>query len=242
MTWAWVKTPLKWLWLKIQQEGLRRFWSMFPLTRVPFWYRFFEPQPNGWCNCPKMGSHRFRPTAKNRSPFQELATEIFCSTCPQTCATQTPRRGKKEQDARGNTATRCGKRLNSIHPGAWVEMAMGHKTISVPPFWGGWTPMYHLFDVHPGHRGLTHSHMSDSPSHAAVLNCIETLSIPGFHVSRTPPNDAPRTHNPCQRLELHGSKWEVPPSLPSSSCARAEEELGRKPSALSLCIHLTRMI
>ena len=32
-----------WLWLKI--KGLRRFWSMFPLTRDPFWYRFFEPQP-----------------------------------------------------------------------------------------------------------------------------------------------------------------------------------------------------
>ena len=25
-----------WLWLKIKQEGLRRSWSMFPLTRVPF--------------------------------------------------------------------------------------------------------------------------------------------------------------------------------------------------------------
>ena len=36
----------KWVWLKIKQEGLRRFWSMFPLTRVAFWYRFFEPQPN----------------------------------------------------------------------------------------------------------------------------------------------------------------------------------------------------
>ena len=34
------------MWLKIEQEGLRRFWSMFPLTRVPFWYRFFEPLPN----------------------------------------------------------------------------------------------------------------------------------------------------------------------------------------------------
>ena len=33
-----------WVWLKIKQEGLRRLWSMFPLTRVPFWYRFFEPQ------------------------------------------------------------------------------------------------------------------------------------------------------------------------------------------------------
>ena len=35
-----------WQWLKIKQEGFRRFWSMFPRTdRVPFWYRFFEPQP-----------------------------------------------------------------------------------------------------------------------------------------------------------------------------------------------------
>ena len=33
------------IWLKIKQEGLRRFWSMFPLTSVPFWFRFSEPQP-----------------------------------------------------------------------------------------------------------------------------------------------------------------------------------------------------
>ena len=25
-----------WVWLKIKQEGLRRFWFMFPLTRVPY--------------------------------------------------------------------------------------------------------------------------------------------------------------------------------------------------------------
>ena len=34
-----------WLWLKITQEGLRGFWSVFPLTKVPFWNRFFEPLP-----------------------------------------------------------------------------------------------------------------------------------------------------------------------------------------------------
>ena len=32
---------------QIKQEGLRRCWSRCPLTRVPCWYRFFEPQPNG---------------------------------------------------------------------------------------------------------------------------------------------------------------------------------------------------
>ena len=36
-------------WLKIKQEGLRRCWSMFPLTRVPCWYRFFEPLPFHYC-------------------------------------------------------------------------------------------------------------------------------------------------------------------------------------------------
>ena len=30
---------------QIQQERLRRFWPLFPLTRVPFWFQFFEPQP-----------------------------------------------------------------------------------------------------------------------------------------------------------------------------------------------------
>ena len=34
-----------WVWLKIKQEGLRRFWSMFPFTRVPFWVPIFDPQP-----------------------------------------------------------------------------------------------------------------------------------------------------------------------------------------------------
>ena len=38
-----------WVWLKMfnrrgKPPGLA---TMFPLTRVPFWYRFFEPQPFG---------------------------------------------------------------------------------------------------------------------------------------------------------------------------------------------------
>ena len=49
------------MWLKIKQEGLGGFWSMFPLTRAPFWNRLFEPQPNvaansrslqPWCYSP----------------------------------------------------------------------------------------------------------------------------------------------------------------------------------------------
>ena len=34
---------------KLSRRGCAGFWSMFPLTRVPFWYRFFEQQPN----CPR---------------------------------------------------------------------------------------------------------------------------------------------------------------------------------------------
>ena len=33
------------MWLKIKQQGLRRFWSMFPLTRADFG-TVFEPQPH----------------------------------------------------------------------------------------------------------------------------------------------------------------------------------------------------
>ena len=38
-----------WVWLKIfNTRGKPQVLStMFPLTRVPFWYRFFEPQPHG---------------------------------------------------------------------------------------------------------------------------------------------------------------------------------------------------
>ena len=38
------KDSAKWV-AKIQQEGVRRCWSMFAL-RVPFWVSVFEPQPN----------------------------------------------------------------------------------------------------------------------------------------------------------------------------------------------------
>ena len=49
-----------WVWLKIKQEGLRRFWSMCPLTRVPFWYRFFEPQPCYFASAPASKAFNFQ--------------------------------------------------------------------------------------------------------------------------------------------------------------------------------------
>ena len=33
-------------WVKIKPPGDRRFWSMFPLTRVPFGAPIFDPQPH----------------------------------------------------------------------------------------------------------------------------------------------------------------------------------------------------
>ena len=37
-----------WLWLKIKELGLRRFWSLVPFTKGPILAHLFEPQP-----CPK---------------------------------------------------------------------------------------------------------------------------------------------------------------------------------------------
>ena len=35
-----------WAWVKIKPAGDRRFQSMFPFTRVPFWvYPILDPQP-----------------------------------------------------------------------------------------------------------------------------------------------------------------------------------------------------
>ena len=43
-----------WVWVKINPPGDRRFWSMFPLTRVPVGVPMFDPQPGfseavTWC-------------------------------------------------------------------------------------------------------------------------------------------------------------------------------------------------
>ena len=52
----------KWVWLKIKREGLRRFWSMFPLTRATHFGTGFlshtqiskmaqPPKPTPICQC-----------------------------------------------------------------------------------------------------------------------------------------------------------------------------------------------
>ena len=52
-----------WLWLKIQQEGIRRFWSMFPLARVPFWVPVF------WATAISTVVHFGPCLRKSRHPF-----------------------------------------------------------------------------------------------------------------------------------------------------------------------------
>ena len=35
-----------WVWVKLKPIGDRRFWSIFPFARVPFWVPIFDPQPS----------------------------------------------------------------------------------------------------------------------------------------------------------------------------------------------------
>ena len=43
----WMLCPRNWVWVKIKPTFMdRRFWSMFPFTRIPFWVHIFDPQPN----------------------------------------------------------------------------------------------------------------------------------------------------------------------------------------------------
>ena len=47
-----------WVWVKIKPPGDRRFWSMFPLTRVPLWFLIFEPHPCVSCCQPARQVYR----------------------------------------------------------------------------------------------------------------------------------------------------------------------------------------
>ena len=51
--------PFNWVWLKIKQEGLRRFRSMFPLARLPFsfWYRFSSHSQLLWAGFTHVYNH-----------------------------------------------------------------------------------------------------------------------------------------------------------------------------------------
>ena len=68
-------------WLKIKQEGLRRFWSMFPLSRVPFWYWFFEPQPTVGI---VLVGHQLRKRLSKRGWLLATGLEL-CTSTPTWC-------------------------------------------------------------------------------------------------------------------------------------------------------------
>ena len=59
-----------WVWVKMKPPGDRRFWSMLPLTRVPFGVPIFDPQPHDRGEFPF--SHpqvtRFPPWQSRRGP------------------------------------------------------------------------------------------------------------------------------------------------------------------------------
>ena len=74
------KRPEIWVWLKIKQEALHRFWSMFPLTRVPFW-RFFEPQHATACHSHMPVSRRHGSLNRELAPGRGQRTPLYrCST------------------------------------------------------------------------------------------------------------------------------------------------------------------
>ena len=64
-------------------EGLRRFWSTFPLARVPFWYRFFEPQPNGETQDVLGGMSPFAKRFVGCLSLRWLSHKAFASFQPQ---------------------------------------------------------------------------------------------------------------------------------------------------------------
>ena len=95
------------MWLKITREGLRRFWSVFPLSGVPFWYRFFEPQPHqfsgnlkmrfllvGWCSenaSLKAGQAALNRMYIERNPFSfPLPANDACVTAGFTFSLRIP--------------------------------------------------------------------------------------------------------------------------------------------------------
>ena len=73
-------------WLKIQQEGLRRLWSMFPLARVPLWYRLFGPQPHGKASSfdssssSASGRHRLLRGGAGEAPRAFRRCPVGCGT------------------------------------------------------------------------------------------------------------------------------------------------------------------
>ena len=114
-----------WVWLKIKQEGLRRCWSMFPLTRVPFWYRFFEPQPHG-LQTSNLNSSFDQPTTSSKLqdlPFKIQTAQVAQKTSARPFAAGEigghPRdRRSSEMLARDSAMARCARPRVSLLRGS----------------------------------------------------------------------------------------------------------------------------
>ena len=80
--WEVVKTHwLGWVWLKIQDSGLRRLLSIFPFTRVPFWATIFDPQPGLYdivgCCMPPASVHLLAKRGMFKTQLQTIPSPVF---------------------------------------------------------------------------------------------------------------------------------------------------------------------
>ena len=78
-----------WVWLKIKQEGLRRCWSMFPLTRVPCWVPIFEPTASLYYSDPC----RFQPSTSVRALLARSRVESSKAYERKRCGDRTLSKG-----------------------------------------------------------------------------------------------------------------------------------------------------
>ena len=66
----------KWVWVNSKPQGDRRFWSMFPLARVPFGVSIFDPQASVWRTLPQANMEARR--SDDLVPFAEVFRELSC--------------------------------------------------------------------------------------------------------------------------------------------------------------------
>ena len=83
-----------WVWLQIKQEGLRRFWSMLPLTRVPF-TSFLSHSHRCHCESSSFPGLRGWPSTHEKKPVRNWI-QFMC------IGSHTPNKKKA-----GMTALKC---------------------------------------------------------------------------------------------------------------------------------------
>ena len=88
---SWKPICTIWVWVKIKPPGDHTFWSMLPLTRVPFWVPIFDPQPykveRVTGSLGTSVSHGLRV-----DPPKVCRGQQFCARCPVRAAMVPPSR------------------------------------------------------------------------------------------------------------------------------------------------------